>query len=124
MLDDFNLSQLVMEPTHYNHVLDLLLTSHPSIISDISIIPGMSDHEATIGKKRPITAKRKVYLYYKANLDEVKTTSQSFHNIFFSGDPYKQSVEENWILLKQCILDTIDDLVRICAWASVAFIVH
>ena len=60
MLDDFNLSQLVMEPTH---VLDLLLTSHPSIISDISIIPGMSDHEAitfkiTIGKKCPITAKR------------------------------------------------------------------
>ena len=26
-------------------------------------------------------------------------------------DPYKQPVEENWILLRQCILDTIDDLV-------------
>ena len=117
-------SQLVMEPTHYNHVLDLPLTSHPSIVSDITIIPGMSDHEAIIGKKRPITAKRKVYLYYKANLDEGKTKSQSVHNIFFSSDPYKQSVEENWILHKQCILDTIDNLLRIRAWASVAFIVH
>ena len=26
-------------------------------------------------------------------------------------NPYEQFVEENWILRKQCILDTIDDLV-------------
>ena len=39
-----------------NHVLDLLITFQLSIISDISTLPGMSDHEAitfklTIGKK-------------------------------------------------------------------------
>ena len=77
LLDDFNLNQLVTEPTRGNHVLDLLITSQPSIISDISIIPGMFDHEAitsklVIGNKHPITVKRKIYLYHKANLDEIK----------------------------------------------------
>jgi len=116
MLDDFNLSQLVMEPTRSNNVLDLFLTSQPSTISDIAIIPGMSDHEAitsklTIGNKRPTTAKRKVYLYHKANLDEIKTRLQSFCDSFLSSNPNERSVEENWTLLKQCLLDTIDDLV-------------
>jgi len=54
----------------------------------------MSDHEAitfklTTGNKRPIAAKRKVYPYHKANLDEIKTRLRSFHNIFLSGDPYE-----------------------------------
>jgi len=77
-----NLSQLVMEPTCYNHVLDLLPTSHPSIISDISIIPGISDHEAItfkiticIAKKMPNHSQAKGISYHKANLDEVKTRS-------------------------------------------------
>ena len=116
LLDDFNLNQLVTEPTRGNHVLDLLIASQPSIISDISIIPGMSDHEAitsklVIGNKRPITVKRKIYLYHKANLDEIKVRIQSFHDVFLSNDPFERPVEENWILFKQCILDTIDELI-------------
>jgi len=116
ILDDFNLNQLVMEPTRENHILDLILTSQPHIISDISIIPGMSDHEAiasklTIGKKRSISAKRKIYLYHKANLDEIKARLHSFHSSFVSSNPYDRSVEENWILFKQCILNTIDELI-------------
>jgi len=31
ILDDFNLNQLVMEPTRENHILDLILTSQPQI---------------------------------------------------------------------------------------------
>ena len=95
-----------MEPTRENHILDLILTSQPQIISDISIIPGMSDHVAiasklTIGKKRSISAKQKIYLYHKANLDEIKARLHSFHSSFVSSNPYDRSVEENWILFKQ-----------------------
>ena len=78
-----------MEPTHCNHVLDLLLTL--SLFMIISISPGMSDHEATtyklvIGNKCSIMVKRKVYLYHKA---EIKTRSLSFPNTLLSSSPYQ-----------------------------------
>jgi len=85
MLDDFNLNQLVMKPTRKNHILDLTLASQPYIISDISIIPGISDHKAiasnpNIGRKHSISAKRKIYLYHKANLDEIKARLHNFYS--------------------------------------------
>ena len=39
ILDDFSLEQLVLSPT------DLILTSQPGLFTDVTIVPGMSDHE-------------------------------------------------------------------------------
>ena len=47
-INDNGLEQLVLEPTRGKNVLDLIFCSHPHIISDINIIPGMSDHEAIL----------------------------------------------------------------------------
>ena len=48
ILNDFALEQQVKEPTRNTHIyiLDLVLSSQPQLISDVSVIPGMSDHEA------------------------------------------------------------------------------
>ena len=46
ILNDFALEQQVKEPTKSTHILDLVLSSQPQLISYVSVIPGMSDHEA------------------------------------------------------------------------------
>ena len=43
ILNDFALEQQVKEPTRST---DLVLSSQPQLISDVSVIPGMFDHEA------------------------------------------------------------------------------
>ena len=45
VLDDFNLVQIVTEPTRYYNVLDLIPTSNPTLVSKVNCIPGFSDHD-------------------------------------------------------------------------------
>ena len=40
------LEQFVTQVTRNNHTLDLVFTTHPDLINDINVVPGISDHEA------------------------------------------------------------------------------
>ena len=46
LINNYHLEQLTRFPTRKNNTLDLCLTSHPSLISNIQPKPGISDHEA------------------------------------------------------------------------------
>ena len=41
---DQSLSQMVTEPTRSGNILDLFLTTNPTLVNSVSIIPGLSDH--------------------------------------------------------------------------------
>ena len=45
VLADHHLTQMVKEPTRKGNILDLFLTSKPSYVTDVKIIPGISDHD-------------------------------------------------------------------------------
>jgi len=45
LMDDCSLEQLVYQPTRQENILDIVLTTDPDMISDIDIVPGISDHE-------------------------------------------------------------------------------
>ena len=67
-LNDHDLEQLLDEPTRNNHFLDLVLLTHSEIICDVTVVPGMSDHEAiTFSIKCNISlykkSSHKVYLF-------------------------------------------------------------
>ena len=47
-INDHGLEQLISAPTRGNNILDLLLCSHPSLISNVEITPGISDHDAIL----------------------------------------------------------------------------
>ena len=47
-MDEFNLTQVVEEPTRHNNILDLVFTSYPDLIEGTYVVPGMSDHSAVI----------------------------------------------------------------------------
>ena len=43
-LNDFNLMQMVREPTRGGNILDLFLTTNHTLVESVRIIPGLSDH--------------------------------------------------------------------------------
>ena len=73
-----NLTQMQREPTRQGNMLDLVFTSNPSLVKSSNNVPGISDHEVIITdfdikpqhSKQP---KRKVYIYKKANGDQLKS---------------------------------------------------
>ena len=46
IVNDFHLEQLVHETTRDNHTLDLIFCTDPARVTSVSVIPGISDHEA------------------------------------------------------------------------------
>jgi len=78
-VNDNNLEQLVNEPTRGNNILDLLFSSHPSFISNILIIPEISDHQAVtfslnLNTRLPVKPmQHPSYLFNKANLSALKS---------------------------------------------------
>ena len=48
ILDDNNLTQIVHEPTRLENTLDLIFTTHPDLIVNTFVVPGMSEHSAVI----------------------------------------------------------------------------
>ena len=45
-LDEYGLEQLINQPTRGNNILDLVFSTQPNTISNLRVIPGISDHEA------------------------------------------------------------------------------
>ena len=78
-------------------VLDLLLSTYPNAISDTPNVSGMSDHlavifEVNLKPTRSVKPPHKVYLYNKANFDDLRE--------FMS----ESSVEENWDMFKTSLI--------------------
>ena len=81
IINDFGLEQVVREPTHGSNILNLFLTSNPSLVEKVRVIPGMSDHDGIplplvtintrpkLNKSKP----RKVFLYHKADWSTIKS---------------------------------------------------
>ena len=79
------LSQMVTESTRLNNTLDLFFTNLPTLIQEVEVVPGLSDHDAVIvqSKMRMSLAKqanRKIPLYSKANWQAIRADLQSLEN--------------------------------------------
>ena len=46
LIVDFGFEQLVRYPIRLDNILDLFMTTNPSLVDKVSYIPGMSDHDA------------------------------------------------------------------------------
>ena len=68
----YNLTQMHEQPTRENNLLDIVLTTNPSLVKTSSNAPGISDHEMVVTdcETKPYyqhTKPRKCYIYSKAN---------------------------------------------------------
>lgn len=117
VLDIFSyhgLEQQQKEPTRQNRVLELFCTNKPGLTKNITTIPGISDHEATVlvdSNLRPPYSKkpkRKIYLYAKADWNKIKADCLAFQSSFLATHT-DSSVEECWVAIKQYINNVMTD---------------
>ena len=93
---------MVTEPTRHSpdNTLDLFLTSNPTLIQRVDILPGLGDHDVVLaeGLIKPVFQKqkpRKVHLFAKADWEKLKSIMKDFQSKFLSSHAGK-SVEELW----------------------------
>ena len=116
IINDCSLEQFVTSPTRGNNTLYLTFSSQP-IISDTSIVPGMSDHEAvlfTIHLKAKILHTKldhKIFLFHKGNINGVKVDMVKLTDMFMSNNSHSRTVQDNWNLFKSSLLDSVNTYV-------------
>ena len=111
---DYNFTQVVTEPTRKDNVLDLFLTTNPTLINKVNCSPGLGDHDVvsaeallkpTLHKQKP----RKVFIFSKADWPTLKAKMKLYQQSFLSNH-YGQTVEQLWT----DFTTTLDKLVQEC----------
>ena len=81
IVDDHDLSQHVKEPTRRDsntqNILDLILSNNSNIIENVSVVPGISDHDIVLFTvntfcRRKKNVKRKIFIRKKADSTRIK----------------------------------------------------
>ena len=112
---EYNLSQMISKPTHHTDdsesLLDLFLTSSPSLVHNIIHMPGLGlcKHDAInieidIHPRRVKSLPRMVFLYGKMNHEGLIREVDRFCTDFLRSKPDQKSVEENWVVFRDNIL--------------------
>ena len=85
LISDHALTQYVSSPTRPASMktLDLVLSSVPSLVSNVRVVPGMSDHDIVmfnilLNPNRALHPRRKIYLYDKADLTKLHKHSSAW----------------------------------------------
>ena len=110
-VDDYNLTQMVHEPTRLENTLDLVFTTHPDLIENTYVVPCMSDHSAVICDINfklapPKIPPRTVFVYKKADMESLKQDLEHSFNTLLASDPAAKTVEENWADFKTTLIST------------------
>jgi len=97
------MTQVVIEFTQGDHILDLFLTNCPSLISDTTTLPGLSNHNMVLTKLsvKPPTSKqtkRSILLYNKANWNAIHTGLQPLVDEFYNYNSRTRqlSMDDMW----------------------------
>ena len=112
MLREFHLTQTQREPTRGDRVLDLHITSCPTLVKTTTVVLGISNHDGAIvvdSTQSPVINRkspRKVFVFSKVRWlkkkDDVQNWSQGFIRAL-----YDHTVEDNWKKLKSHLNDTM-----------------
>ena len=112
--NQFNLTQMVKEPTRHNRILDIFFTSNPTLVNNSSVIPGVSDHDGIAmidmltkpkyNKPKP----RKLYQYHKADPNGLKESVMELSQKISSNINTDSTVEEDWVEFRDGLSECMD----------------
>ena len=116
MLDlaqDYNLHQIVREPTRENNILDLCFTNDPSFLIKARVTPGISDHDAvvitaSIKPKLVHKPKRSVYLYAKGDSEKIEQDLEAFNEQLSEDYIQTSDIDSLWTGFTQVIKTSMD----------------
>ena len=114
---DFHLHQAVREPTRGKNILELFLTTNPSLIESTHSIPGISDHDSipllniNVNLPRNIPPPYKIFKYHKADWEHIDQELQDLGNKIQNQAPLTDSPEPRWDLFKHSIQEIINQFI-------------
>ena len=101
-------------PIASGNILDLILTSNPSIIINTYTTLGMSDHESVtfninLNPVRNRKTHHKVYSYKSADWDKLKDDIDKLNREYFDMDPNSQDIDTNWTFFRENLTTLINN---------------
>ena len=101
IFEESELVQIQRSPTRQGALLDLFATNRPTLVSEISNIPGIStagDHEIIVvdSDVKPQVSKtppRKVYKWHRADLDALRRDAARFRDSYMASADVRSLVE-------------------------------
>ena len=115
IINEFGLQNMMNNPTRIDsgNILDLILTSNPSIIVNTHTTPGMSDHEAVtfnvnlnpVHNRKP---PHKIFQYKSANWDKLKDDIDQLTTTYFHRNPNSRYINENWNFFRNNLTSLVD----------------
>lgn len=112
----FSLHQIVSQPTRLANnaanTLDLVLTNCPDMVSDLSYLPGLSDHlalsfELKYCQPPKHQVKKSLRNYNKGNFEAINNELSSFLDVFLEGFE-SRTTESNWNMFASKVHELID----------------
>jgi len=103
------MEQLVRFPTRGKNTLDILFTNRPSFLNRCKPAPGFGDHETSIladiktYPKLDKPVKRKIYLWNKANIIELRKEVNTEINRFIRDNNINTPINDLWNILSDMI---------------------
>jgi hypothetical protein len=115
IINKFGLQNMLNNPTRIDsgNILDLILTSNPSIIVNTHTTPGMSDHEAVtfnvnLNPVRNRKPPHKIFQYKSANWDKLKDDINQLTSTYFHRNPNSRDINENWNFFRNNLTSLVD----------------
>ena len=124
IIDDHDLSQHVKEPARRDrntqNILDLILSNNSNIIENVSVAPGISDHDIVLftvntSCRRKKNVKRKIFIRKKADSTRIKEELTKL--LFYMDTRDFNSIDDKW----SCFEDNIHRIMDSCIpskWTS------
>ena len=76
-IQEKSMEQTVDFPTRLDNIIELVFTTHPSLVNECKSLPGIGDHDIILIDKgievtRSKTPRHKIYIWKSANTDELR----------------------------------------------------
>ena len=108
IVQDYNVHQVVTSPTREDNILDLVFTNIPSLVQNVNILPGISDHdivsvEILTSSHRIRLPRRKIFLFKKGNFDKINDDLNTYADSITSGVYSARSAGKLWMGFKHAL---------------------
>ena len=99
-------------------ILDIMLTNRPDTVVDVSVFPGISDHNVIIGTFNLITSRtrkpqRKILKFNQTDWTEVRKAAADVTTAYMARQPNNHTVQENGTFIETHLLILILILILI-----------
>jgi hypothetical protein len=110
IIQELALEQIVDFPTLQENILNLVLTTHPSLVNKCQPLPGLGDHDivlidANIEATRSKTPKCKIFIWKLANLEDLREVCIKINDFMTTKF---STIDDMWINFKNTLLNAME----------------